>query len=65
MGLLSLKGPLIHAELVSFKGEHQAFVLVLPSLEMLDVYQGPIEPLIAIVLGCMRRKRAQAHEVRQ
>ena len=33
-------------------------------LWMPDEYLRSIEPLIAIVLGCMRWKSAQAHEVR-
>ena len=33
-------------------------------LWMPDDYLRSIEPLIAIVLGCMRWKSAQAHEVR-
>jgi hypothetical protein len=32
---------------------------------MPDVYLRSIEPLIAIVLGCMHRKGAHAHEVRR
>jgi len=32
---------------------------------MPNVYQRSIEPLIAIVLGCVRRKGPQAHELRR
>jgi len=32
---------------------------------MPDVYLRAIEPLVVIVLGCMRRKGAQADEVRR
>ena len=47
------------AEVVGFKGERQTFVW------FRDDYLRSIEPLIAIVLGCMRWKSAQAHEVRR
>jgi hypothetical protein len=39
---------------------------IVPSpLYLPDDYLGSIELLIAIVLGCMRWKSAQAHQVRQ
>ena len=54
------------AELIGFKGGRAINLRIVPCpLQMPDAYLRSIEPLIVIVLGCMRRKGAQADEVQR
>jgi hypothetical protein len=50
---------------VGFKGERHTFVSFRAPLWMPDLYLRSIEPLIVIVLGCIRWKGAQVNEVRR
>ena len=53
------------AEVVGFKARAANLRIVPWPLWMPDDYLRSIEPLIAVVLGCMRWKSAQAREVRR
>jgi hypothetical protein len=53
------------AEVVGFRASAINLRIDPGHLWMPDDYLRAIEPLIAIVLGCMRWKSAQAHEVRR
>jgi hypothetical protein len=52
------------ADPVGLKGGAINLRIVPCPLQMPDISLGSIEPLIVIVLGCMRRKGAQVDEVR-